>query len=319
MPFTPFHFGPGMALKAAAPRHFSFIAFCVANVLTDVEPLYFMLAKEYPLHRFLHTLVGATLTAAVTVALFALCLRLPRALQLPDWFRWKSLTVPQVAVGAALGTYSHILLDSLMHTDMHPFAPFGDENPLLHLVSHATIHIGCLALGLAGAAVLAIRRMTRKETAMTANEETDGAGGAAQTIVSTRLLAATPDEVFAAFADPQRLARWWGPRGFTNTMDEFDLRPGGAWRFVMHGPDGVNYKNESVFVEVERPGRIVFDHVSRPRFRMTITLASEEGKARITWRMRFDTAAEHSQVRKYAVEANEQNFDRLEAELGTKR
>jgi len=77
-------------------------------------------------------------------------------------------------------------------------------------------------------------------------------------IISTRVIAAPRDLVFKAFSDPENLARWWGPKGFTNTFHEFDLRPGGAWRFVMHGPDGVDYPNESVFVEVVKPERIVF-------------------------------------------------------------
>jgi uncharacterized protein YndB with AHSA1/START domain len=136
-------------------------------------------------------------------------------------------------------------------------------------------------------------------------------------IVSTRVVDAAPALVFEAFADPDHLARWWGPKGFTNTFREFDLRPGGAWRFVMHGPDGADHENESAFVEVARPERIVFDHVSGHRFRMAITLAAQGGRTRMTWRMLFPSAAECDKVKKLVVEANEQNFDRLEAELGT--
>ena len=61
-------------------------------------------------------------------------------------------------------------------------------------------------------------------------------------IVSTRVLDAPRELVFRAFSDPDLLARWWGPEGFTNTFHEFDLRPDGAWRFVMHGPDGTDYR-----------------------------------------------------------------------------
>src|SRR6187399_1848131 len=95
-------------------------------------------------------------------------------------------------------------------------------------------------------------------------------------IVSTRVVAAPPDDVFAAFADPIRLARWWGPSGFSNTIHELDLRPGGRWRLTMHGPDGTGYENESHFVEVERPRRIVFRH-ERPMhgFLMTMTFVEE--------------------------------------------
>src|SRR5262245_39921619 len=81
-------------------------------------------------------------------------------------------------------------------------------------------------------------------------------------IVSARTFALPRDVGFAAWTGPARLARCWGPKGFTNTFEKFDLWPGGVWRFVMHGPDGTDYRNESVFVEIVPPERIVFDHVS---------------------------------------------------------
>ena len=65
-------------------------------------------------------------------------------------------------------------------------------------------------------------------------------------IVTTRVFNAARELVFKAWTDPDHLVHWWGPKGFTNTFQEFDLRPGGIWRFVMHGPDGVDYKNKSV-------------------------------------------------------------------------
>jgi uncharacterized protein YndB with AHSA1/START domain len=134
-------------------------------------------------------------------------------------------------------------------------------------------------------------------------------------IVTARVIDAPRERVFTAWTDPEHLAQWWGPTGFTNTFEEFDMRPGGIWRFVMHGPDGVDYKNKSVFVEIVRPERIVFQHVSGPRFQVTATFAEQAGKTRLTFRMLFDTAAECAKVKGFAVEANEQNFDRLEAQL----
>jgi uncharacterized protein YndB with AHSA1/START domain len=62
-------------------------------------------------------------------------------------------------------------------------------------------------------------------------------------IVTTRAIAAPPELVFKAWCDPAHLVHWWGPKGFTNTFHEFDPRPGGAWRFVMHGPDGASDPN----------------------------------------------------------------------------
>ena len=135
-------------------------------------------------------------------------------------------------------------------------------------------------------------------------------------VVSTRDFSAPRDLVFKAFSDPTWLVHWWGPKGFTNTFQMFDLRPGGLWRFVMHGPDGVDYANESVFVEIVKPERIVFRHL-RPihEFQMTITFVEQDGKTRLEWRMLFPSAAECATVKMYAVDANEQNFDRLEAQL----
>ncbi len=134
-------------------------------------------------------------------------------------------------------------------------------------------------------------------------------------IVTTRVFDAPREVVFQAWTNPDRLAQWWGPKDFTNTFQEFDMKPGGTWRFVMHGPDGVDHKNESVFVEVVRPERIVFQHVSGPRFQLTASFAEQAGKTRLTWRMLFESAAECDRVKTFAVEANEQNLDRLVAQL----
>ena len=138
-------------------------------------------------------------------------------------------------------------------------------------------------------------------------------------IVSARVFAAPREAVFAAFADPGRLARWWGPGGFTNTIHEFDLRPGGRWRFTMHGPDGADYPNEKEFTAVEPPQRIAFRHVQTAHsFQMTMIFAEESGGTRLTWRMVFDSAADCVPVKSFIATANEQNFDRLAAHLAVR-
>ena len=110
--------------------------------------------------------------------------------------------------------------------------------------------------------------------------------------VITRSVGAPRARVWQTWTQVEHLRHWWGPKGFTNTFHEFDLRPGGDWRFVMHGPNGTDYANHNVFVEVVKPERVVFDHVSRPPFQMAIALAAAgPGKTTITWRMRFATAA----------------------------
>jgi membrane-bound metal-dependent hydrolase YbcI (DUF457 family) len=155
MPFTPFHFGPGALVHSAAPRSISFLAFCGANVLVDVEPLYFMLTHQHPIHRFFHTYVGATVAGLLVIALFLLIRRF--AMPLLRFFRLENLSVRAVAFGAFAGTYSHVLLDSLMHADMSPFAPFSDANPLLGAVFLNTLHGFCLLAGLVGLVVVGVR------------------------------------------------------------------------------------------------------------------------------------------------------------------
>lgn len=135
-------------------------------------------------------------------------------------------------------------------------------------------------------------------------------------IVSSRVIGRPRAAVFGAFSDPGVLAEWWGPNGFTSTIEEFDLRSGGAWRLVMHGPDGTDYHNVSGFVEVVPAERVVYDHLGPAhRFRMTMTYADEGGGTRLTWRMHFDDADEAEKIRQFVAEANEQNFDRLQAVL----
>ena len=143
-------------------------------------------------------------------------------------------------------------------------------------------------------------------------------GSADREIVTTRVFDAPRALVFQAWTRPEHIAKWWGPRGFTNTIYEMDVRPGGRWRFVMHGPDGVDYQNEIVFVEVVEPERIVYDHFSGPKFHMTVLFEEQHGKTRITMRMLFDTAALRDKVAKDfgAVKGAKQTLERLAAFLG---
>jgi uncharacterized protein YndB with AHSA1/START domain len=135
-------------------------------------------------------------------------------------------------------------------------------------------------------------------------------------LVTSRVLNASRDRVFEAISDPAQLALWWGPKGFTNTFQEFDFRNGGTWQFIMHGPDGKDYPNKHTFAEIVKPERVVFQHLSNPRFQLTVSLdESGPGKTKITWRQRFESAAECARIATYAVPGNEQNLDRLEAHL----
>lgn len=141
-------------------------------------------------------------------------------------------------------------------------------------------------------------------------------------LVTTRIFDAPRELVFEAWTNPEHLAKWWGPNGFTNTFHKFDLRPGGTWEFVMHGPDGVNYPNKSVFIEIVRPERIVLQHVSGPKFQITATFEDVGGKTKLTFRQTFETTREFNTVKTYAAPSNEQNMDRLAihlAKMGTEQ
>lgn len=132
----------------------------------------------------------------------------------------------------------------------------------------------------------------------------------------SRLLDARPQDVFRAFSEPERLARWWGPNGFTSTFEQFDLTPGGVWRFVLHGPDGADYPNENVFRDLDPPTRVVIEHMSTDHhFFLTITFEASTGQTLVGWRQVFDTAEEKRRVAPVVEQANEQNLDRLQAEV----
>jgi len=139
---------------------------------------------------------------------------------------------------------------------------------------------------------------------------------ASQPIVSARIFTETREAVFAAFSEPVRLARWWGPQGFTNTFQEFDFRPGGAWRFTMHGPGGAAYAMDHQFMDIAAPERIVVRHLQQGHdFTLTMTFATQDNGTELTWEMRFADPAEAVKVRDFVLRANEENFDRLAAHL----
>jgi uncharacterized protein YndB with AHSA1/START domain len=136
------------------------------------------------------------------------------------------------------------------------------------------------------------------------------------TFTSTRNLRAEPSAIFAAIKDPVRLAKWWGPAGFTNRFEVFEFEPGGKWVFEMIGPDGKVYPNESVFVSIEADRQVVIRHVCQPLFTLTIKLEASADGTLLHWQQAFDDAAVASAVRHIVEPANEQNLDRLSAELG---
>ena len=135
-------------------------------------------------------------------------------------------------------------------------------------------------------------------------------------IVSSRIVTSSRELVFKAWSDPNHLKNWWGPARFTNTFEEFDLRPGGRWRFVMHGPDKGNYRNECEFVKIETPSLIAWKRHSQPLFKVLATFDEvASNQTSIVFRMIFDTQEECNKMKKFVVDKNEENFDKLENEL----
>lgn len=166
MPITPFHLGPGALVKSIAPRHFSFTVFAFSQALIDLEPIGFFLVTGDPVHPYLHTLLGA---AFVFLASWLggrpgceWALRWWNRQLSPAQARWLGVepairTIP-AAVGAFVGAYSHVAIDSIMHVDVKPFAPFSQASPLLQFVSIDALHWLCVLAGIAGIAVLALLR-----------------------------------------------------------------------------------------------------------------------------------------------------------------
>lgn len=136
------------------------------------------------------------------------------------------------------------------------------------------------------------------------------------TFRTSRELPFSTTTVFGAIRNPQRLARWWGPAGFTNSFQTFEFVPGGRWVFTMHGPDGTNYPNESEFAEIV-PGALVrIRHVSPPEFVLSIELlARGNDRTLVHWEQAFADAQVAERVRHIVEPSNEQNLDRLTAEL----
>jgi uncharacterized protein YndB with AHSA1/START domain len=107
-----------------------------------------------------------------------------------------------------------------------------------------------------------------------------------------------------------------GAAGFTNSFNEFDLRPGGKWNFIMHGPDKGNYQNECVFLKIDKPNLIAWDRLSKPIFQVVVTFEElAAGMTKIIFKMIFNSAEECNKVKSFAPGKNEENFDRLENEL----
>lgn len=141
-------------------------------------------------------------------------------------------------------------------------------------------------------------------------------------IVITRLLNAPRELVFEAFTSPKHVDKWWGPNGFTNTTKKMDVRPGGEWVYVMHGPDGKDFDNRIRFVEIIKPSKLAYLHDSGidndpSEFKTIVTFEAVGSQTRITLTSVFKTKeAKDFVVREYgAIEGGKQHLAKLEKYL----
>ena len=143
-------------------------------------------------------------------------------------------------------------------------------------------------------------------------------------IVIKRTLDAPRELVFAVWTDPKHLPHWYGPNGFTTTIHEMNVTPGGVWRLTMRGPDGRDYHNTLVFSEVVKPERLVYRHVVEPgtepaTHQTTVTFVDRGGRTDLTLRMVFDSNEARDDVIKtyHALEGGKQTVGRLAEYLAT--
>lgn len=131
-------------------------------------------------------------------------------------------------------------------------------------------------------------------------------------ILTDRLFPVNPNVLFDAFADPEKLRHWWGPDGFSNTIHEFDFRPGGSWHYTMHASDGTDFVNHSTFQRIS-PGREItfIHHLPMHVFTMEMTFSPVDAGCQLTWRMLFEDSEENRALEVFIAAANQQNYDRL--------
>lgn len=137
-----------------------------------------------------------------------------------------------------------------------------------------------------------------------------------RTDARTKTIQATTAQVFAAIRDPLRVARWWGPEGFSSTIHHFDFRAGGKWYLTLHGPDGKDYPNEYRLLCAEPDHLVEIEHPSDDHyFILRIELRQQGDATLVVWRQTFDTVEHYRPLASFLAEANEQVLARLSAEV----
>lgn len=166
MPITPFHGGVGLLCKAPLGNRFSFTVFVATQVVIDLESAYFLFTRQYPVHRFLHTFLGACLACLfVAVVLRRPCEALLRWLAndvLPKWLdRDPHIPRSTALLSALIGMLGHVIPDAIMHADAQPFTPFAAGNPLLDAIPLGVLHLGLIVSGALGIVWLRVHSWLR--------------------------------------------------------------------------------------------------------------------------------------------------------------
>lgn len=144
MPVTPYHFGPALVVKGVLKTRFCLIAFAISQIIIDLESAYHLMNQNYPVHRFLHSYLGATIAALVTILITR---------YFGKFFKL-NLSRKAIIIASFFGGYSHVILDSIMHQDMRPFFPTSETNILLQIIDLPTLHGLCFYSGILGLVIL---------------------------------------------------------------------------------------------------------------------------------------------------------------------
>jgi membrane-bound metal-dependent hydrolase YbcI (DUF457 family) len=144
MPFTPYHFGPALIIKGIFRTRFCLISFALSQIIIDLESLYHLIFHNWPIHCFLHSYLGASIVIFITIFLAKLILAL-----LQQSVSWRAIIFASI-----VGSYSHVFLDSIMHSDIRPFYPIFESNALLRIISLPLLHDICIYSGIFGLIII---------------------------------------------------------------------------------------------------------------------------------------------------------------------
>ncbi len=156
MPFTPYHLGPALATKSIFGKRFCLLAFAISQIIIDLESLYYLIQDAYPVHRFFHTYIGATIIILLTIFLTKYILKILKV----------EINQAAIAFASILGAYSHIVLDSIMHSDIKPFYPFSESNHLLKIIDIYSLHELCIYSGIVGLIIIACKFFIKRSDSL---------------------------------------------------------------------------------------------------------------------------------------------------------